>query len=944
MSANSNISVSAPSIPPDAKVYAFAASATWIFLLAMLMALAEAILLFYRAWNTADPSTRITQIPEGVFFALVAELNWRFLRGSRTRIAVNSQGIWRRQGNSIAFLAWSDVASVRANDALQRLEIADGRDLTTIRVEYQIGNFESLRDYILSHSAQQAQLEKPGSVFHVASGNKIIYGAIAAVLLFVAWMSQHHSGQTLVVPLLLGVVLLFLVLREPTSVVIGHDAIAIHHLGFQRDISFDSIANVSIVDFRYRGNVWPAVVIVTVRGARIRLTRFREGSVALYEAITAAQRLAAATQSSVVATSPGQDAHIDAPQLSLTPAARPLLQTAPVRRTSPSSARNLGLAFGVVIFTAVAILGGLGKTRIGKALGEAIASRQQSAPEYPMHHGPVAPLNKLKGSGTVYLVQMGDHTQPYSLTDFAEWLRKKYSIDVQVLPAMAVDPSAWDARRHQYVAEQLYAQIKQQHPDLAQNRNAFLIGFTDADMYSVNTMWSSTFTQRDKLRAAVISSDGMGDTAWQRTHLPASAASDRFLDRIRRILLKDVAILYWHLDVNDDPSSLLHNPLDPDIPVGDIFESDLDPALSPEGVRVYEPCLYLIYSDKGGIAPFPGPVIRDCGEVQDPLDDESVEVFQVVLRLGLFIDKHTDIYLSDTIPIQFQRAIRDGGYGKQPFGSSGSDYYDQVLGSADNIHVFLEEDDGTRYNMIRRPEWLPVLGLVKYVGGEEAQAYVPGARVGTYQTVWQYQLAWHELPYEQYDLQRFNGETKTFLPCSGVPDLDCMLVDYHDSQGRELKIDRDNLRRLTRVTSPNSSWVSVATEDDRRIRAVYDSNNRTVLYGYDAAHNLSSVTYPSGEVYHYTYDDTHHILSVAVSVDATSEPRMVLRNEYQNKLLTKMTLPDGSVYSFDYDSADPMAVHHASILTPDGRRFNLDIGDPWTRVHEIPAPRSAAHK
>jgi hypothetical protein len=39
-----------------------------------------------------------------------------------------------------------------------------------------------------------------------------------------------------------------------------------------------------------------------------------------------------------------------------------------------------------------------------------------------------------------------------------------------------------------------------------------------------------------------------------------------------------------------------------------------------------------------------------------------------------------------------------------------------------------------------------------------------------------------------------------------------------------------------------------------------------------------------------------------------------------------------------------MAVHHATIRIPDGRNFNLDIGDPWTRVHEIPAPRSVAHK
>lgn len=171
-----------------------------------------------------------------------------------------------------------------------------------------------------------------------------------------------------------------------------------------------------------------------------------------------------------------------------------------------------------------------------------------------------------------------------------------------------------------------------------------------------------------------------------------------------------------------------------------------------------------------------------------------------------------------------------------------------------------------------------------------------------------------------------------------------MLIDVHDSQGRELRIDRDSQRRLTRVTSPNGSWLGVATESDRRIRAIYDSARRTVLYGYDPARNLTSVTYPSGEVYHYTYDDAQQILSVAVSADASSEPRSVLRNEYQSKMLTKMTLPDGSVFTFDYDSTDRMNVHHATVHTPDGRIFNLAIGNPWATVHETAAPFSAAHR
>ena len=677
----------------------------------------------------------------------------------------------------------------------------------------------------------------------------------------------------------------------------------------------------------------------------------------LYEALQAARKSGAALGTAYVSASsqtaaqnalqPASNPGVPSPDFSSPVALNPSSPTAvqhaaaqPVRR--PISGRA-GLALAAVILTLFAMFGGLGKTKTGKALGEALAIRVPG-PAYPQHNGSVARLSDLQGNGTVYLVQMGAHAQPYSLPEFAQWLHSKYAIDVQVLPPMAIDPSAWDAKRHQFVAEQLYAQIKGQHADLARNPKAFLIGFTDFDMYSVNNMWGSTFTQRDHLRTAIISSDGMGDTAWQHNHLPASAAADRFRNRMRRILLKDVAMLYWHLPVNDDPSSLLHDPLDPDLPTDDIYESDLDPALSPAGERIYEPCAYFTYSDKDGTVPLPGPLVRECNSIQDPMQDESVEVFEVLLRFGALLDKHTDVYLPDTIPVEFQRTTGGGGYGKRPFGISGSDNYDEVLGSADNIHIFMESGDGTHINMIRVPEWLPLLPLVKYVGGQSVVVWVPSLRGGSYQHVWQYQMAWHVLPYEQYDLHRFNGGTETFLPCGEVPGLDCMLIDYHDSQGRELKIDRDGMRRLSRVTSPNGSWVGVATDANRSIHAVDDSLGRTVLYSYDTAHNLASVTYPSAEVYHYTCDDMQHIVSVAVSADAQSEPGVVLGNEYRNEMLTKMTLPDGGAYTFDYDSSDRMKIHHAAVHTPDGRIFKLDIGDHWTTVHEILASATVARK
>jgi YD repeat-containing protein len=922
-----------PPVPADATVFTFRRGATWFILLALLFALAEAVVLLVEAWFTPDPTTRMTQIPEGVFLALVAELNWRFFRSSWHRIAVNAEGIWSVRLRNTRFLAWRNVAHVLANDAMQRLELADASGLTAIQVEYQLKDFERLRDFILSHTTESAQVQASGvGAFRRSWEYKIIYATIASASLFVAWFVYRHvTGHVFLLPVALGATALVLFFLDPVSLVIDHDRISIKYAGYQRTILFSSISEITLSDRRYRGNVWAGVLIQRKAGGPIRLSRFRGGSVALYEALQAASRAASPAQGS-----PGTAGTV------AQNAAASTTQQAPFARSgSPRTARAIGMAFVLAVVAAAAMFVSVTRGNFRWSIGREVSRDYSEQSAYPKHVGLAAEPNELKGTGRIYLVQMGEHRDPYSIEDFAKWLRAKYALDVQVLPAMAIDPSAWDARRHQFVAEQLEAQLKQKHADLAADHDAYLIGFTDGDMYSTRQMWSSTFTQRDLMRAAIISSDGMGDTAAQRADLGAQGAVDRFQARIKRILLKDVAVLYWHLPVNDDPTSLLHNTLDPDLPSEEIYESDVNPALSPQGELVDEPCIFFTYSSKSGLQPLPGPLIRGCGEVQDPMEDESTELFELDLRLGLLIDKHTDLYLSDTIPIEFQRVTRDGEQGRDPFGVSGWDNYDEFLGSADNIQIFVERADGGRDELMRTPRWMPVQALVKYVGGPSEMAFEPGSgisglfRASSFKRVWKYEMAWHQLPFEHYDVRRFNGGVKTYLPCDS-PDVNCSIVGYQDSQGRELKFERDSKRHLSRLTSPNGKWVGVGSAPDGRILAIDDSDGRTVLYKYDAANRLVGVTYPSGEIYHYEYDDARHMLAFSVSADAQSEPHILLRNEYENGLLTKQTLADGRVYTYSYDSSNAETIHHATVEAPDGTSYSLEIGDDSSILHETP--------
>ena len=276
-----------------------------------------------------------------------------------------------------------------------------------------------------------------------------------------------------------------------------------------------------------------------------------------------------------------------------------------------------------------------------------------------------------------------------------------------------------------------------QHPDLAENRGAYLIGFTDANMFSVNNQWRSSFTQRDSQRVAVISANGMQDSGWQLPKAETNIANLHFQARLRRILLKDIAVLYWHLPLNNDSTSLLHDTLDPDLPAEDIYESDLDPARTLFGESMGASCVFLTYSAKDGIKALPGAPIHECRDANLPQHDESLELFEVDLGTGLFIDKHTDFSLPDTIPIQFQRVTRDGERFPRGFGWSGTHNYDDYLWSTDDIEISVIHADGARDNMVRVPRWLPIQSLVKYVDTDYSGKH--------------YEMHWYNSPFGHFD-------------------------------------------------------------------------------------------------------------------------------------------------------------------------------------------------
>jgi hypothetical protein len=230
-------------------------------------------------------------------FAVVAFRSFVRLRG---KIAINEDGIWylphRGNGTSIQ---WKDISAVKADDTGQRLVLSDDLQRKTIRIEYQLKSFREIRDFVIAHTTAQIQRYASNlTVFHRTWINKIILAILGGPFLVVSWLSYRQGlvGLPLFVPLCLGMLSIISIVMDPLRVSIASDAVIVEYPGWSRTVLFDSIGKITIQDVQNRGNTWAAVVIERKKHRSIKLFRFREGSVALHEALQKAWEHAGGNQ------------------------------------------------------------------------------------------------------------------------------------------------------------------------------------------------------------------------------------------------------------------------------------------------------------------------------------------------------------------------------------------------------------------------------------------------------------------------------------------------------------------------------------------------------------------------------------------------------------------------------------------------------------------------
>jgi predicted Zn-dependent protease len=166
--------------------------------------------------------------------------------------------------------------------------------------------------------------------------------------------------------------------------------------------------------------------------------------------------------------------------------------------------------------------------------------------------GQYVPIDKqsLKGWGKLYFIPLGDFPSS-TIRDLIAHYRSKYGLSIETLPNLPLNSSIGDTDRQQLIAEAVIALMKSAYPDLTNAPDAIVIGLTTEDMYIAQYDWQFTFSWRQEGKYAVVSNARMSLGGPLITEEKVKA-------RLRKMVTKNIGILYYRLPQSNDPRSVLY--------------------------------------------------------------------------------------------------------------------------------------------------------------------------------------------------------------------------------------------------------------------------------------------------------------------------------------------------------------------------------------------------
>lgn len=254
-----------------------------------LVGLGQIALLFYvpRTWPIA--------LPVIAFFGWILRFAIDAARRSKDEIQTRREGLEYRPHQALSqLLLWDEISNLKEHPYLQHLVAMDRSGTRKIKLEYQLENFDSLREIILEKAQNRTNSVQIPFVFHRTRHFLIFFLVGCLFCLAMARLSYTKGGMitTLFFLGFAGFSLLPLFI-EPVIIRVLNNRIILQFILWQYSIGFDEISKLNLQNVSGRhGSRIPTVIIERRQGKPFKLNNIREGSIALYEAVLSALKKA----------------------------------------------------------------------------------------------------------------------------------------------------------------------------------------------------------------------------------------------------------------------------------------------------------------------------------------------------------------------------------------------------------------------------------------------------------------------------------------------------------------------------------------------------------------------------------------------------------------------------------------------------------------------------
>ena len=170
-----------------------------------------------------------------------------------------------------------------------------------------------------------------------------------------------------------------------------------------------------------------------------------------------------------------------------------------------------------------------------------------------------AHAQSLQGSGTLYIVALGDFPAE-EVEQLPAYYEERFGVSIEVLPPVALDASAIDAARQQGNSAAVAELVSHHYPALARDPRSVVLALTTVDMYIPSIDWQFAFPMRASYsngsRFALVSNARMDPVFHGERPDPALRHV-----RTRKMLTKQIGLLYFGLSTSANPQSVLFTPL-----------------------------------------------------------------------------------------------------------------------------------------------------------------------------------------------------------------------------------------------------------------------------------------------------------------------------------------------------------------------------------------------